>query len=101
MYIDDAVRGILAGVDRATGLQTAFNVGSDDAILVKEIADIVVREMGLSGVAYSWTGGVAGGGWKGDVKRMVLDTTRLKATGWRPKLTSVEAVAQAVRDRLA
>jgi len=78
-----------------------FNVGSDDAILVKEIADIVVREMGLSGVAYSWTGGVAGGGWKGDVKRMVLDTTKLKATGWRPKLTSVEAVAQAVRDRLA
>ena len=101
VYIDDAVRGILAGVDRATGPQTVFNVGSDDAILVKEIADIVVREMGLSGVAYSWTGGVAGGGWKGDVKRMVLDTTRLKATGWRPKLTSVEAVAQAVRDRLA
>jgi len=41
---------------------------------------------------------VAGGGWKGDVKRMVLDTAKLRGTGWRPKLTSAEAVAQAVRD---
>ena len=98
VHIDDAVRGILAGVDRASGPQDVYNVGSYDAINVKEIAEIIVREMGLSDVAFSWTGGVAGGGWKGDVKRMVLDTAKLRGTGWRPKLTSAEAVAQAVRD---
>ncbi|OGS51280.1 MAG: UDP-glucose 4-epimerase [Euryarchaeota archaeon RBG_16_68_12] len=100
VYVDDAVRGILAGVDRAAGPHDVFNVGSDDSILVKEIADIVVREMDLRDVAFHWTGGVAGGGWKGDVRRMILDTTKLKATGWRAKLASAEAVAQAVRDAL-
>jgi UDP-glucose 4-epimerase len=99
VYIEDAVRGILAGVDRASsGPQDVFNLGTDDAILVKEIAEIVVRELGLSNVAFSWTGGVAGGGWKGDVTRMVLDTWKLKSTGWRPKMASSEAVAQAARD---
>jgi len=101
VYVNDAVRGILAGVDRAIGQQDVFNVGSDDSILVKDLADIVVREMGLRDVAYHWTGGVAGGGWKGDVKRMVLDTAKLKATGWRAKMTSAEAVSQAVRDAVS
>ena len=60
-----------------------------------------MREMGLSNVPFSWTGGVAGGGWTGDVKRMVLYTAKLRGTGWLPKLTSAEAVAQAVRDAAA
>jgi UDP-glucose 4-epimerase len=98
VHIEDAVRGVLAGVDRASGVQDVYNVGSYDAISVKEIAEIIVREMGLSDVAFSWTGGVAGGGWKGDVKRMILDTAKLRTTGWRPKFTSAEAIAQAVRD---
>ena len=98
VYIDDAVRGILAGVDRASGPQDVFNVGSDDSIFVKEIAEIVVRELGLLHVAFSWTGGVAGGGWKGDVRRMVLGTAKLRGTGWLPKYSSAEAVAQAVQD---
>ena len=101
VYVDDAIRGILAGADRASGPQDVFNVGSDDAITVKEIAEIAVRELGLSGVAFHWTGGVAGGGWTGDVRRMILDTTKLKATGWRAKLGSRDAVAQAVRDSAA
>jgi UDP-glucose 4-epimerase len=101
VYIDDAVRGILAGTDRASGTQDVFNVGSDDSVTVKEIAEITVRELGLPGVAFHWTGGVAGGGWKGDVRRMVLDTTRLKATGWRANLSSAETVARAVRDAAA
>jgi len=98
VYIDDAVRGILAGVDRASGPQDVFNVGSDDSIFVKEIAEIVVRELGLLHVAFSWTGGVAGGGWKGDVRRMVLGTAKLRGTSWLPKYSSAEAVVQAVQD---
>ncbi len=98
VHIDDTVRGILAGVDRASGPQDVFNVGSDDSVTVKEVAEIAVRELRLSGVEFRWTGGVAGGGWKGDVRRMVLDTARLKAIGWRADLSSAEAVAQAVRD---
>src|SRR3989304_4725245 len=83
VYVNDAVRGILAGVDRAIGQQDVFNVGSDDSILVKDLADIVVREMGLRDVAYHWTGGVAGGGGEGGGKRGGLGTRERKGAGRR------------------
>ena len=39
------------------------------------------------------TGGVDGGrGWKGDVKMMHLDVSKLKLLGWKPKYSSAEAV---------
>ncbi|HLA47377.1 MAG TPA: NAD-dependent epimerase/dehydratase family protein [Thermoplasmata archaeon] len=98
VYIDDAIRGILAGIDRAVSPVDVFNVGSDDSVTVKEIADTVVRELRLANVAYAWTGGVAGGGWTGDVRRMVLDTTKLRASGWRPEFRSADAIARAARD---
>lgn len=99
--VDDAIRGILAGVDRAAAPVDLFNLGSDDTVTVREIADTVVRELGLANVVYAWTGGVAGGGWTGDVRRMILDTTKLKATGWRPSLRSSQAIARATRDSSA
>lgn len=46
-----------------------YNVGSDDQINVKDIADIVVRALNLKKVRFTLTGGVDdGGGWGGDVK---------------------------------
>ena len=69
---------------------------------VKDIADIVVEEMGLPNVEYRWTGGVKGGrGWVGDVKRMLLSVDRLEACGWEPKLNSREAIRRAVQEILA
>jgi len=53
----------------------------------------VIEEMGLKDVEVELTGGVDGGrGWKGDVKLMQLDMSRLRALGWRPRFGSVEAV---------
>ena len=43
-------------------------------------------------------GGVrCGRGWVGDVKNMLLDVTKLKAKGWKPKYTSKEAVRQTMK----
>ncbi len=98
VYVDDAVRGTLAAAEAARAPVDMFNVGSEDAVTVREIADTVVRELGLRNVAYRWLGGVGGGGWAGDIVRMVLATDRLRATGWRPQYRSGEAVAQAARD---
>jgi UDP-glucose 4-epimerase len=41
-----------------------------------------------------------GRGWPGDVKMMLLDISRIKNIGWRPKLSSREAVRTAVRSLL-
>jgi len=57
--------------------------------------------MGLKNVKLKLTGGVDGGrGWKGDVKNMLLDISKLKALGWRPKLNSEQAVRKTVREIL-
>lgn len=48
------------------------------------------------------TGGVDGGrGWKGDVKNMLLDVSKLKSQGWKPKLNSKQAVKEAARHLIA
>ena len=73
-------------------------MGSEDQVGVREIAEIVVEEMGLKGVGFRFTGGVDGGrGWVGDVKNMLLDVTKLRAKGWKPKYNSGEAVRQTAR----
>lgn len=95
VHVSDTVDGMMQGMRAAKGHYEAFNIGSTDAINVVEIADRVTRAMGLHGVKYEFTGGAAhgGGGWKGDVKVMRLDASRLMATGWRPKMGSGEAIS--------
>ncbi|MBX5329172.1 NAD-dependent epimerase/dehydratase family protein [Candidatus Bathyarchaeota archaeon A05DMB-5] len=99
LYITDCIDALLLGLERARKPIEVFNVGSEDQVNVKTIAKIVVEEMKLKNVKFKVTGGVEGGrGWKGDVKNMLLDVSRLKSLGWKPKLTSEEAVRQATKD---
>src|SRR2546425_3388428 len=99
VHVDDVVAGIRAGVQATTGPVAVYNIGSEDAIPVRSIADTIWHELGLSGVAYAWTGGAGGGrGWAGDVRVMQLAIERLRRTGWRPRRTSEEAVRAAARD---
>ncbi len=78
-----------------------FNIGNDDWITVKKIADIVVEEMGLKNVVYRFRPGTSDGrGWPGDVKFMLLDITKLKSIGWKPSMNSEQAVRKTVRQLL-
>jgi len=73
-------------------------VHSEDQIDIKTIAEIVVEEMGLQNVEFKFTGGVDGGrGWKGDAKNMLLDISKLKGLGWKPKLNSEQAIRKAAK----
>ncbi len=78
-----------------------FNVGNRDWITVKEIADIVVEEMGLTNVKYVFKPATKDGrGWKGDVKFMLLDISKLMKLGWSPRYSSAEAIRLTVRTLL-
>lgn len=77
-----------------------YNVGSDDQVGVRKIAEIVTAEMGLSGVKFAFTGGVEGRGWLGDVKIMRLSVDKLLKTNWKPKYNSAEAVRLAAKELL-
>lgn len=53
--------------------------------------------MGLKNVKFTYTGGIDGRGWKGDVKNMLLDISKIKSLGWEPKLDSRQAIRTTVR----
>jgi UDP-glucose 4-epimerase len=75
-----------------------YNIGSGDKVKVKEIAEIVSKEMNSTKIKYNFTGGIDGGrGWKGDVKNMQLSIQKLVHTGWKPKYTSRQAVELATK----
>ena len=97
LYISDCIDAMLFGIEKAKEKVEIFNIGSEDWVDVKKIADIVSQEMGLQ-PKYEFTGGVDGGrGWKGDVKIMRLSIDKLKNLGWKPRYGSEEAIRMTAR----
>jgi len=104
LHVSDTVEGMLHLFNeflKEGKTYDVYNLGNDDWITVREIAEIVSKEMGLN-PEFHFTGGVDGGrGWKGDVKVMLLSIEKAKAKGWKPKLNSYQAVERTVRELLA
>ena len=75
-----------------------FNVGTQDFLTVREIADIVCDRMGLRGVRYDFAGGSRG--WKADVPVYRLNTDKVRSLGWKSTRNSREAVEAAVQSML-
>jgi UDP-glucose 4-epimerase len=98
LHVDDFVEGMLFGLQKTRDKVEVLNIGSEDRVGVETIARIVIEEMGLRDVDLRLTGGVDGGrGWRGDIKLMQLDVSRMRALGWRPRLGSADAVRETVR----
>jgi len=97
LEVKDCVQAMMVTVEHSSDETNVFNIGSIDTVDVTEIADIVVKEMGLSGVKYDYTGGTDGRGWKGDVKVMQLSIEKIKRLGWKPQASSAQAIEAAVK----
>ncbi|NJE00426.1 NAD-dependent epimerase/dehydratase family protein [Thermococcus sp. JdF3] len=103
LHVSDTVDGMLHVFEHFRESDKTvdfYNLGNDDWITVKEIAEIVSEGMRLK-PAFRFTGGVDGGrGWKGDVKFMRLSIEKAKKTGWKPRLNSYKSVERTVRELL-
>ncbi len=77
-----------------------YNLAVADATSVNEIAQWTIEAMGLDPehVRLEYTGGPRG--WPGDVPQVRLDTRRMEALGWRPKMSSGEAVRRSIRETM-
>jgi len=99
-FIEAVVKSYRYFVDNSLDLEI-YNAGSYDSTNVKEIAKVVMEEMGLKNVNIRFTSGAAGGrGWVGDVKIMLLAISKLANLGWSPSLNSREAVKLAAHELL-
>lgn len=101
LYITDLIGAVMHLTEHCvagSGETAIYNVGSKDRITVKEIAEIVLREMRCPRMRLRFTGGVDGGrGWRGDVKNMQLSIQKILESGWEPEYSSRRAVELTVR----
>jgi len=98
LEVHECIAAMLFAVGHSRDTINTFNIGSEDWIDVKSIAEIVVEEMHLPHVKFRFTGGERG--WIGDVPKMQLAVDRIKALRWKPQVGSRESVRIAVRAML-
>jgi UDP-glucose 4-epimerase len=103
LFIDDCINCLLTClkiIEKIPSHFEIFNAGPKDILSVSDIAKIVIDSVRLNDMVIARPdGGVEGGrGWKGDVKQILLDSSKLGALGWNPKYNSREAVFQTVRE---
>ncbi|MCJ7816578.1 MAG: NAD-dependent epimerase/dehydratase family protein [Candidatus Aenigmarchaeota archaeon] len=97
IYVGDCIDAILFLIERSVE-NDVFNIGTEDDVIVKRIAEIVSEEMGIA-PRLSYTGGSRG--WKGDVPVMKLNIEKIKKLGWKPKYGSEDAVRKTVKEIVA
>ena len=69
---------------------------------VKTVAETLTNEIKLKNVKFKLTGGVdCGRTWKGDGKNMLLDISKIKSLGWKPKYDAKKAIKKATKHAIA
>ena len=99
LYVQDCIDAILHVMRQGTaqgarhGVQI-YNLGTPEFVQVKDSVGFITRTLGLQ-PALSYTGGDRG--WIGDNPFIFLDTKKIAATGWKPKLTIEQGIVKTLR----
>ncbi len=98
LYVHDFVSAFMTAIERHADEPGAhiYNLGVEETVLVAESVAIVTRHLSLA-PQIEYTGGRRG--WPGDSPLIHLDTARIRALGWRPRL-SIEQAIRATLDWL-
>jgi UDP-glucose 4-epimerase len=89
LYVQDCIDAILTVVERAQAQVNVYNLGAGEYCQVDDSLGWICDHLGLT-PERRYTGGERG--WIGDSPFIFLDTARVRALGWRPKLTIREGV---------
>jgi len=95
LYVEDCVNGMMIGYREAPGKVNTFNLGMKEQTVVDTVADLVIEEMNLPNVRRKYTGGPRG--WIGDNSIVELSLDRMEKLGWKPRLSSKEAIKRTIR----
>ena len=93
VHVSDVVSGMLEAF--YLGKEGVYNIGHHTQTTVDQVADLVIEEMGLTDVTRQYSGGKRG--WVGDNPEVILSIDKLENLGWKPKVSSDEAIRRTVR----
>ncbi len=82
LYVKDCVDGFLFAASREGNTFEAYNMAAQSTKSVDEIAEKMSKQLNLNPI-YKYTGGDRG--WKGDVIKGEIDSSKLEKLGWRQK----------------
>jgi UDP-glucose 4-epimerase len=94
MYIQDCIDAMLLAFERVTDNVSVHNLGTDEYTEVNQSIGWITEHLGVK-PTLEYAGGERG--WIGDSPFIFLDTSRIRALGWQPKLTIREAVIKTVQ----
>jgi UDP-glucose 4-epimerase len=90
LYIEDCLDAVLTVVEKASGGKVqVFNLGAEEYCDVIDSIGWITAHLGLA-PRLSFSGGDRG--WIGDSPFIFLDTTKIRALGWKPTLTIREGI---------
>lgn len=95
LHVSDCVNSIMFGVKNGKEKSNLFNIGTEEDVVVRKIADIVTGVLKLKNVEYSFKGGEKG--WVGDAPFVLLSIDKIKALGWKPSVTIEESLRETVQ----
>jgi len=99
LYVQDCVDAILHVTRKATakgaphGTQV-YNLGTDEFVQVNDSVHHICKALGLN-PKLEYTGGDRG--WIGDNPFILLDTARIRAAGWAPRLSIEQGIIRTLR----
>jgi UDP-glucose 4-epimerase len=94
LYIHDCLDAVLLATERARGKINVFNLGTDEFCELNDSIRWISEHLQISPVL-DYAGGDRG--WIGDNPFIFLDTTRIRALGWAPKLSIKEGVVRTLQ----
>ncbi len=98
LYVKELCNAIEFFIGRSKNNLNYVNLGVDSRTTVREIAEIVIAEMGLN-AKIKYTGGNVG--WVGDVGKFSYDLSKIHKLGWKSSTHSTDAVRLAAREIIA
>jgi UDP-glucose 4-epimerase len=94
LYVQDCLDAIFLVLDRAKNKVNIFNLGTEEYCEVNDSIGWICEYLGLH-PKITYAGGERG--WIGDSPFILLDCSRIRALGWRPRLTIEQAVLATIK----
>ena len=85
---------ILLAMENANAPLQIFNLGTDEYCTVNDSIAWICRHLGLN-PKIEYTGGARG--WVGDNPFIFLDRARIRALGWKPRLTIRQGISETLK----
>ncbi|OQW97474.1 MAG: nucleoside-diphosphate sugar epimerase [Verrucomicrobia bacterium A1] len=89
LYVQDCIDAILLAMEKSSEKVNLFNLGTDETCEVNDSIRWICASLGAT-PRLDYSGGTRG--WIGDSPFIFLDTAKIRALGWRPRLTIREGI---------